>query len=130
MNNFPKQYKKIIADLHAHSDYEVDDKGNFLIKTLPYRSKTANIFFRCLDEQMKAAGKAMKVTSKARCRKLPREPQMTNFPTAPTGLPLYFYGKKWLNSLPLPQQRLTVDANAVAFLPDPAKLLFPPNHKD
>ncbi|MBW0498902.1 hypothetical protein O181_038617 [Austropuccinia psidii MF-1] len=130
INNFPKQYKKIIEDLHSHSDDEVDDKGNFLIKTLPYRSKLANIFLNCLDEQMKAAWKAMKVTSKARFRKLPREPQIKNFPTAPTGLPLDFYSKEWLNSLPLPQKRLTVDVNAVVFLPYPAKSLFPPNHKD
>ncbi|MBW0482242.1 hypothetical protein O181_021957 [Austropuccinia psidii MF-1] len=79
---------------------------------------------------MKAAGKAMKVTSKERFRKPPREPQITNFSTAPTGLTLDFYSKKWLNTLPLPQQHLTVDANAVAFLPDPARSLLPPNHKD
>ncbi|MBW0518453.1 hypothetical protein O181_058168 [Austropuccinia psidii MF-1] len=79
---------------------------------------------------MKAVDEALKVTSKARIRKLPREPQMTNFMKVPMGLPLDFYSMKWLNRLPVTQQRMTVNANEVAFLPDPMKSLLPPKHKD
>ncbi|MBW0506695.1 hypothetical protein O181_046410 [Austropuccinia psidii MF-1] len=122
-NNFPKRYRNIIANIHSHSDDEVDGKGNFQIKTLPYRSNTANIFFRRLDEQMKAVDDALGITSKARIRKLPKVPQITNFPKAPIGLPLDFYSKKWLSTLPVSQQRLSV-----AFLPDPSKSLLPPQN--
>ncbi|KAA1089215.1 hypothetical protein PGT21_010489 [Puccinia graminis f. sp. tritici] len=50
LNKFPQQYIKILTPIAAHSDDEIQEgKGFFKIKTLPYRSKSANRFFRCLD---------------------------------------------------------------------------------
>ncbi|MBW0568483.1 hypothetical protein O181_108198 [Austropuccinia psidii MF-1] len=79
---------------------------------------------------MQAVDNALKNSLKARIRKLPKVPQETNFPKAPIGLPLDFYNKKWLRSLPVSQQRIVVDKNSVAFLPDPSKSLLPPQNKD
>ncbi|MBW0474298.1 hypothetical protein O181_014013 [Austropuccinia psidii MF-1] len=117
-NDLPNRYKKIIANLHSHSDDEYDEANDcFHIKTLPYRSKACNIFFWRLDEQMKASG----IMSQARKRCLPKVPQTTNFQKAPIGLPLDFYNSKWLATLPVTQQRITADSSSVAFLPDPTK---------
>ncbi|MBW0537159.1 hypothetical protein O181_076874 [Austropuccinia psidii MF-1] len=74
--------------------------------------------------------KMQAVDNALRIIKLPKVPQETNFPKAPIGLPLDFYNKKWLRSLPVSQQRIVVDKNSVAFLPDPSRSLLPPQNKD
>ncbi|MBW0462897.1 hypothetical protein O181_002612 [Austropuccinia psidii MF-1] len=84
------------------------------------------LFFRRLDEQMKASG----IMSGARKRCLPKVPQPTNFQKAPIGVPLDFYNDKWLATLPVTQQRITADSSSVAFLPDPTKSLWTPKNKN
>ncbi|MBW0529825.1 hypothetical protein O181_069540 [Austropuccinia psidii MF-1] len=128
-NDLPNRYKKIIENLLAHSDDEANEKDEFVVKTLPYRSNTCNIFFRRLDEQMRAIDIAKGVKTRSRKRVFPKTPQMSNFTKAPTGLPLDFYNRRWLGTLPINQQRLTVDASSVSFLPDPMRSLWPPQNR-
>ncbi|KAA1079500.1 hypothetical protein PGT21_013504 [Puccinia graminis f. sp. tritici] len=46
INEYPKRYTRIIEDVTSHSEDEWDGEGEcFAIKTLGYRSNSANIFF-------------------------------------------------------------------------------------
>ncbi|PLW46648.1 hypothetical protein PCANC_14365 [Puccinia coronata f. sp. avenae] len=54
-HKFPKRYIKVLGNVGAHREDEWDAEGQcFAIKTLPYRSNAANIFFRRLDLAIKA----------------------------------------------------------------------------
>ncbi|MBW0501188.1 hypothetical protein O181_040903 [Austropuccinia psidii MF-1] len=128
-NDLPNRYKRIIENLLAHSDDEPNEWDEFVVNTLPYRSNSADIFFRRLDEQMRALDIARGVKSRSQKRLFPKIPEMTNLSKAPTGLPLDFYSRKWLVSLPINQQRMTVDTSSVAFLPDPMQSLWPPQNR-
>ncbi|KAI9607443.1 hypothetical protein H4Q26_005965 [Puccinia striiformis f. sp. tritici PST-130] len=55
-NQYPEQYCEILERISAHSDDEKEEGNKFYtIKTLPYRSKNANKFFRRLDIDMMAS---------------------------------------------------------------------------
>ncbi|KAA1095104.1 hypothetical protein PGT21_035587 [Puccinia graminis f. sp. tritici] len=53
-NNFPKRYLDIIKCVQAHSNDEFyPSKSVYIVKKLPFRSQSADVFFRRLDEVMK-----------------------------------------------------------------------------
>ncbi|KAI9615377.1 hypothetical protein KEM48_005668 [Puccinia striiformis f. sp. tritici PST-130] len=55
-NQYPEQYCEILERISAHSDDKKEEGNKFYtIKTLPYRSKNANKFFRRLDIDMMAS---------------------------------------------------------------------------
>ncbi|EFP79891.1 uncharacterized protein PGTG_05116 [Puccinia graminis f. sp. tritici CRL 75-36-700-3] len=125
INKLPERYQKILTPISAHSDDEaVEGKGFFKIKTLPYRSDNANRFFRQLDILMiKAAEQQPNI--RRRIRKLPKNPEMSTYTAAPTGLPIDFYDPKWYLELTSSQQQKIPDLTNVAFLPDASKSLLP-----
>ncbi|KNZ57825.1 hypothetical protein VP01_2063g8 [Puccinia sorghi] len=128
LNKFPQRYREILEPITAHSDDEfVEGKGIYKIKTLPYRSKNANRFFRCLDSVMKdAAGQnPLAKMSCRRTRRLPKKPEMSNFKLAPKGLPIDFYSPKWYHKLLPVQQQSIPNRNALAFLPNAKESLLP-----
>ncbi|OAV95183.1 hypothetical protein PTTG_10009 [Puccinia triticina 1-1 BBBD Race 1] len=128
-NDFPKRYKDIIQDVAANSNDEWDEAGKcFVVKTLPFRSKAANIFFRRLDSVMNEVAIANGKSSQSKPCRVPREPVLSIFPKVPRQLPLDFYLRCWLGNLPTPQQREIPDLTRVAFLLDPSKSLLPQNH--
>ncbi|KAA1127018.1 hypothetical protein PGTUg99_003187 [Puccinia graminis f. sp. tritici] len=129
--NRRRRYTRIIEDVASHSDDEWDgERECFAIKTLGYRSNSANIFFRRLDLAMKAVKVATGKTSRMRLRKLPAIPIISSFSKVPQQLPLDFYARKWISELPTGQQRIIPDLSSVAFLHDPSKSLFARNHPD
>ncbi|WAR59686.1 hypothetical protein PtB15_11B326 [Puccinia triticina] len=70
-NDFPKRYKDIIQDVAANSNDEWDEAGKcFVVKTLPFRSKAANIFFQRLDSVMNEVAIANGKSSQSKpCRR-------------------------------------------------------------
>ncbi|MBW0556915.1 hypothetical protein O181_096630 [Austropuccinia psidii MF-1] len=66
VNKLPKRYRKIIEEISSHSDDEIGGKKNdvYVIRTLKYRSKKANIFFRKLDEAIATYEANMGITSR------------------------------------------------------------------
>ncbi|KAA1066043.1 hypothetical protein PGT21_019177 [Puccinia graminis f. sp. tritici] len=128
-NDFPERYQKIIKEITANSDDEWDPNAKcFSIRTLPYRSHSANIFFRRIDQVMKDVASAAGRTSRMRVRKLPKDPVTSGFTKVPKNLPLDFYHRGWLSKLPISQQQSIPNLEQVAFLPDPTKSLLPKNH--
>ncbi|KNZ59539.1 hypothetical protein VP01_1708g1 [Puccinia sorghi] len=127
-NNLPERYRKIIKDTHANSDDEWDAEAKcFSIRTLPYRSYSANIFFRRLEDMMKNS-KTNTNASRMRARKLPEDVILSKIVKIPKSLPLDFYNRSWLRKLPISQQTTLPDITQVAFLSDPKKSLLPKNN--
>ncbi|EFP90246.2 uncharacterized protein PGTG_16524 [Puccinia graminis f. sp. tritici CRL 75-36-700-3] len=125
LNKFPSRYIKILTPIAAHSDDEVQEgKGFFKIKTLPYRSKNANRFFRRLDICMLKAAE-QDPSKRRRVRKLPKNPEMSAYTAAPKGLPIDFYDPEWYHNLTPAQQQLIPDLTNVAFLPNASESLLP-----
>ncbi|KAG0149622.1 hypothetical protein CROQUDRAFT_104968 [Cronartium quercuum f. sp. fusiforme G11] len=129
----PLCYRTLCAEILAHSDDELDkDKGIWIIKMLPYRSKNASKFFRALDAEMLKEARALsngKGTTK-QTRRLPTIPVPSEFTRAPTGLPIDFYDPKWFKTLGPGQQHLVADAQKVCFLLDASQSLSPTRHPD
>ncbi|PLW52509.1 hypothetical protein PCANC_10573 [Puccinia coronata f. sp. avenae] len=122
-----RRYKDIIEPIGAHSDNELDPKrGFYKIKTLPYRSKNASKFFCALDIMMKKSAKQdASSNGKRRIRKLPKQPVLSSYTTAPTKLPIDFYDPKWYQNLTPAQQQTIPNIEVVAFLPDASESLKP-----
>ncbi|MBW0475916.1 hypothetical protein O181_015631 [Austropuccinia psidii MF-1] len=128
VNKFPMRYQKILAQIGAHSDdEEVVGKGFFMIKTLPYRSKNANRFFRRLDVVMKQAAEQDTYAKKnrRRVRRLPKVPVESTYKAAPKGLPIDFYDPTWYHQLSLSQQSAIPNRTSLAFLPNANESLLP-----
>ncbi|KAI7965085.1 hypothetical protein MJO29_003183 [Puccinia striiformis f. sp. tritici] len=128
VNKFPKQYRAILEQISAHSD-DKKEEGNrfFTIKTLPFRSRNANRFFRRLDTVMlKSAEQNFSAQgSRRRIRRLPRTPVMLTSLVAPKGLAIDYYGPKWYNELDLAQQKKIPNRSILAFLPNASESLHP-----
>ncbi|PLW44073.1 hypothetical protein PCASD_04851 [Puccinia coronata f. sp. avenae] len=122
-----RRYKYIIEPIGAHSDDELDPKrGFYKIKTLPYRSKNASKFFCALDIMMKkSAEQDASSNGKRQIRKLPKQPVLSSYTTAPTKLPIDFYDPKWYQNLTPAQQQTIPNIKVVAFLPDASESLKP-----
>ncbi|EFP93885.2 uncharacterized protein PGTG_19898 [Puccinia graminis f. sp. tritici CRL 75-36-700-3] len=133
LNKFPQRYRDILEPIAAHSDdEEVEGKGFYKIKTLPYRSNNANRFFRRLDVVMKKAAEQdpLRKSSRRRVRRLPKEPQESLYKAAPKGLPIDFYHPKWFNELVPAQQHSIPDRTRIAFLPNANESLLPKSEKN
>ncbi|EFP90156.2 uncharacterized protein PGTG_16004 [Puccinia graminis f. sp. tritici CRL 75-36-700-3] len=130
-HDFPPRYQKIIGDIHSHSNDEYNAKNKvYVIKTLPFRSKTANTFFCRLDKVMIDTNLVRGKRSQQRRRALPTKPQPTVFPRAPKRLPLDFYDPEWFNELQPNIKDIVADTNSVAFFPEPANILRGNRHAD
>ncbi|MBW0517349.1 hypothetical protein O181_057064, partial [Austropuccinia psidii MF-1] len=107
LQKLSKRYRKIIEDIAAHSDDKVGGKKNdvYVIRTLGYCSKKANIFFL-----------------------LPRVPIVSKNTIPPKGLPMDFYNLKWYKTLNPIEKRMYIDCTNVAFLPDAAQSLEGKRH--
>ncbi|KNZ62000.1 hypothetical protein VP01_13273g1, partial [Puccinia sorghi] len=93
--NLPKRYLKIINCIQAHIDGEFfPQKAVYIVKKLPFQSKTATLFFKRLDNVMRqsAIDDGKRIQGQQRIRH-PDAP-VTLFPKAPKGLPLDFYNSK------------------------------------
>ncbi|MBW0460606.1 hypothetical protein O181_000321 [Austropuccinia psidii MF-1] len=132
LQKLPKRYRKIIEDIAAHSDDKVGGKKNdvYVIRTLGYRSKKANIFFRKLDEAIAAHESHLGIVSRRRTRVLPRVPIVSKNTIPPKGLPMDFYNLKWYKTLSPIEKRMYIDRTNVAFLPDAAQSLEAKRHPD
>ncbi|MBW0523890.1 hypothetical protein O181_063605 [Austropuccinia psidii MF-1] len=132
LNKFPKRYRRIIEEIGAHSDDEADSKKKqiYVIRTLPYRSRKANVFFRKLDEMMASSQNKSQTTSHMRTRLLPKIPVQSAHKVAPRGLPLDFYHIKWFKGRNPMEKRTIPDLKSVAFLPNPEEALNVQNHPD
>ncbi|KAA1099778.1 hypothetical protein PGT21_020224 [Puccinia graminis f. sp. tritici] len=119
-NNFPKQYLEIIKCVQAHSDDEFyPSKSVYIVKKLPFRSRSADIFFRRLNEVMKQSSLEEGRRDQSRRRIRVKDAPNTVFPKAPKGLPIDFYDAEWFNEkLPAQRQNLA-NIDAVAFLSNP-----------
>ncbi|POW15212.1 hypothetical protein PSHT_07144 [Puccinia striiformis] len=125
-NQYPEQYCEILKRISAHSDDEKEEGNKFYtIKTLPYRSKNANKFFRRLDIDMMASEAVSSTGVNRRTRLLPRQPQPTMYPRPPHKFPIDFYDISWYHNLPEQDKRKIPNSNAVAFLPDASQSLLP-----
>ncbi|KAI9610340.1 hypothetical protein KEM48_002526, partial [Puccinia striiformis f. sp. tritici PST-130] len=119
VNKFPKRYRAILEPISAHSDDEKEEGNRFFtIKTLMFRSKNANRFFRRLDAVMLKASEQNPSAqgSRRRIRRLPRTPVMSTSLVAPKGLAIDYYGPKWYNELDLAQQKKIPNRSILAFL--------------
>lgn len=132
LNKYPQRYITVLSQIGAHSnDEEVPGKGFYMIKTLPYRSKNANKFFNRLRQVMLKASEQdpLAIKSQSRVRLLPKAPVESRFKTAPKGLPIDFYSPQWFKELPPALQNTIPNTQALAFLPDASKSLFPKDKK-
>lgn len=128
---FPPRYRKICSDTLAHSDDEYNtEKQVYVIKTLGYRSKNANRFFRRLNVEMIKEAQVNGKASRRRVRRLPKEPRPSAFKRAPVNLPINFYDPTWFKSLSPAQKQIMVDGQNVALLPDARHSLLPDRHPD
>ncbi|MBW0577667.1 hypothetical protein O181_117382 [Austropuccinia psidii MF-1] len=125
IQKFSKRYRRIIEEIGAHSDDEVDNTNNkrYIISTLNYRSRKANIFFRKLDEAIEQSQKRASLSSWQRLQVLPKVPVVSKNVAPPIGLPINFYNPQWF-------KKLTPDIQSVAFLPNPEESLMPKHHPD
>ncbi|KAA1066525.1 hypothetical protein PGT21_032751 [Puccinia graminis f. sp. tritici] len=132
LNRFPQRYIDVLSQIGAHSDDEFDEKKGFSkIKTLPYRSKNASKFMRALDIVMKKAAEQDPSSSrKHRICKLPKQPVLSSYTTAPKGLPIDFYDPSWYHQLVPAQQKTIPNTQAVAFLPDASQSLGPKKQRN
>ncbi|MBW0535607.1 hypothetical protein O181_075322, partial [Austropuccinia psidii MF-1] len=131
VNKLPKRYKRIIEEIGAHSDDEYDEKKKvYVIKTLKFRSRKANIFFRRLDEAMVQAERNEGSITRKRTRCLPKIPIESTIVKPPKGLPIDFYSIKWFKKLEHSQKEAMADCNNVAFLLTPEECLKPKRHPD
>ncbi|KNZ63903.1 hypothetical protein VP01_10874g1 [Puccinia sorghi] len=122
--DFPMRYRKIISDIHSHSDEEYNAKHNlYVIKTLPFPSKIANDSFRNLDKVMLDTQIVQKKRRKQRRRVPPTKPRPSIFPRPPKGVPLDFYDSEWFNQLQPNVRDVVADINSVAFLPESSDML-------
>ncbi|MBW0533614.1 hypothetical protein O181_073329 [Austropuccinia psidii MF-1] len=130
IQKFPKRYRRIIEEIGAHSDDEVDNTNNkqYIICTLNYRSRKANIFFRKLDEAIEKSQKRASLSSRKRLRVLPKVPVVSKNVAPPIGLPIDFYNPQWFKKLTPVEERMTPDVQSVAFLPNPEESLIPKHH--
>ncbi|KAA1107492.1 hypothetical protein PGT21_015603 [Puccinia graminis f. sp. tritici] len=128
INKFPQHYRDILEPITVHSDDEkVEGKGFYKIKTLPYRSNNANRFFCRLDIVMKQAAEQdpLAKSARRRIRRLPKNPEVSSYKTAPKGLPIDFYHPKWYHDLVPALQQSIPNRNRLAFLPDANNSLRP-----
>ncbi|PLW23732.1 hypothetical protein PCASD_12610 [Puccinia coronata f. sp. avenae] len=120
-NGLPKQYQQILNNVQAHSDEEYYAKQDvYIVKKMPFRSHAANMFMRCINDQIKKQNEleGKQVNTVCRCIRV-KNPPKTAFPKAPKGLPIDFYDAEWYNDK-LPAQRMNLaNSNRVAFLPNP-----------
>ncbi|POW20214.1 hypothetical protein PSHT_03764 [Puccinia striiformis] len=115
-NQYPEQYCEILERISAHSDDEKEEGNKFYtIKTLPYRSKNANKFFRRLDIDMMAS-EAVSSTGTTTAN---------NVSTTPHQFPIDFYDISWYHNLLEQDKRKIPNSNAVAFLPDASQSPLP-----
>ncbi|KAI9603011.1 hypothetical protein H4Q26_002321 [Puccinia striiformis f. sp. tritici PST-130] len=132
VNKFPKRYRAILEPISAHSDDEKEEGNRFFtIKTLMFRSKNANQFFRRLDAVMLKASEQNPSAqgSCRRIRRLPRTPVMSTSLVAPKGLAIDYYGPKWYNELDLAQQKKIPNRSILALLPNASKSLQPKDER-
>ncbi|MBW0497867.1 hypothetical protein O181_037582 [Austropuccinia psidii MF-1] len=128
INKFPKRYQDVLAPIGAHSDdEEVEGKGFYVIKTLVYRSRNANRFFRRLDHVMKEASEQdfLAKKSRRRVRRLPKTPIKSTYKAAPKGLPIDYYDPGWYHQLTPAQQNTIPNRGALAFLQNANDSLLP-----
>ncbi|KAI9600940.1 hypothetical protein H4Q26_000734 [Puccinia striiformis f. sp. tritici PST-130] len=122
-HNLPKRYKRVVADLSAHSDDEYNDQHScYIIKTVAFRSANANKFFRRLDEEMKKEFEGPR--DQRRIRRVPDVPQPSIFKALPKQLPLDFFDPTWFNNSMASRKRKAADVMSAAFLPDADKSLL------
>ncbi|KAH9451449.1 hypothetical protein Pst134EA_025403 [Puccinia striiformis f. sp. tritici] len=122
-HNLPKRYKRVLADLSAHSDDEYNDQHScYIIKTVAFRSANANKFFRRLDEEMKKEYEGPR--DQRRIRRVPDVPQPSIFKALPKQLPLDFFDPTWFNNSMASRKRKAADVMSAAFLPDADKSLL------
>ncbi|MBW0504895.1 hypothetical protein O181_044610 [Austropuccinia psidii MF-1] len=117
-SNFPQRYLKVLNDVNAHSDDEFDEKLElFTIKKLPYRSESANSFFRSLDLKMKQANKlaGKKGQKYPRCQLQPSVD--SELGKAPSGMPIDFYSPEWFNEQDYAIRSVVAQTKKVAFIP-------------
>ncbi|KAH9467227.1 hypothetical protein Pst134EB_002250 [Puccinia striiformis f. sp. tritici] len=132
VNKFPKRYRAILEPISAHSDDEKEEGNRFFtIKTLMFRSKNANRFFRRLDAVMLKASEQNPSAqgSRRRIRRLPRTPVMSTSLVAPKGLAIDYYGPKWYNELDLAQQKKIPNRSILAFLRNASESLQPKDER-
>ncbi|MBW0522041.1 hypothetical protein O181_061756 [Austropuccinia psidii MF-1] len=129
---FPQRYRKIIEENSAQSDDEADAQKLeiYVIHTLRYRSRKANIFFWRLDQAMAKYKRNMGLSSRMRVRVLPKILIQSENCKPPKGLPADFYSLKWFKGLTNIEKRMIVDIKNVAFLPNPEEELNPKKHPD
>lgn len=121
----PTRYKNILLKPSAHSDDEGPNaKGEFVIKTLPFRSANMNKFVRRVKNNMLKEELLARKTSQKHPRVLPKVPVMSQFIAPPTQLPIDCYSPAWYNSLSAGQKEKLVDSKPVALLPNAAKSLL------
>ncbi|MBW0492138.1 hypothetical protein O181_031853 [Austropuccinia psidii MF-1] len=118
-NNFPKRYIKVLDDINAHSDDEyIPNHRGYAIKTLPFRSKNANAFFRKLDfliQQNTSQNGPQSGPQYKRFR--PQVPIVSTLHHIPKGVPIDFYNPEYFNRLQPAQKWAAANSSQVAFLP-------------
>ncbi|MBW0512290.1 hypothetical protein O181_052005 [Austropuccinia psidii MF-1] len=132
LQKFPQRYHKIIEENAAHSDDEADEQKPeiYVIHTLRYRSRKANILFWRLDQAMDKYQRNMGLSSRMRVPVLPKIPIQSENCKPPKGLPADFYSLKWFKGLTNMEKRMTVDIKNVAFLLNTEESLNPKKHPD
>ncbi|MBW0493839.1 hypothetical protein O181_033554, partial [Austropuccinia psidii MF-1] len=117
-NNYPNRYLKVLSDVNAHSDDEfIPQYKAYAIKTLSYRSDSANIFFRNLDRKMHESDELAGALPPLRPRCRPRVPINSKFKKTPKRVPVDFYPPKWFNNLDHAQRFSIANTRQVAFIP-------------
>ncbi|MBW0539232.1 hypothetical protein O181_078947 [Austropuccinia psidii MF-1] len=117
-NNYPDRYLRVLADVNSHSDDELIPKRQaYAIKILPYRSESANIFFRNLDRKMNESNELAGKSAPLRPRCRPRVPIPSTFKKAPQKMPLDFYRPEWFNKIDYGERFLIANTKQVAFIP-------------
>lgn len=115
-----KRYQKILNNVNVHSNNEYNPKlGVYIIKNLPFRSQSANIFFCWIHEEMIKANQVEGKGSQRRKRCMPKTPRMSEALKAPPVLPIDYYNVTWFNNLTPTQKTIIANMHNVAFLPNP-----------
>ncbi|MBW0576245.1 hypothetical protein O181_115960, partial [Austropuccinia psidii MF-1] len=115
---------QVKGKVHIKCDDEFYSKKEaYISQRLPFQSEAANIFFRKLDEKIKATNDADNHSTNPRTQVHIKDPPLTHFPKAPKGLPLEFYDPKWFNSKLPAQRKNLANVGTVAFLKYPTDSL-------
>ncbi|KAG0147213.1 hypothetical protein CROQUDRAFT_91657 [Cronartium quercuum f. sp. fusiforme G11] len=125
-NDYPRRYLDILADIDAHSDDEWQPNLGFYVgKTLKYRSKKANEFIVCVDEEMLKSDQIEGKCTQHCHRHQPKTPIMSSLACPPKNFPLDFFSPAYFNDIPASKKTIITNTQQVVFLPKP-KLSFRP----